>query len=299
MKEPCVSIVMLCWNRKEDVYESLQRIREIEYGALEVIVVDNGSTDGTQTMVEQEFPEARLIRMYKNLGIEAYNIGFENASGEYIVILDDDSFPAKQAIRRMVDKFQKDPQLGVVAFDVRNYFNYDEVKTMEAESGDVNTAAITKDYLMSFNGAGAGVRKDIFKEVGFYPEDFFLYNNELDVAFRILDLNYKIEFFSDVVAYHKFSPQNRASWRAPYYYTRNAFWIVWKNYPIRAAVKQTLKLIYDCLYASMEQRTNVYLKALIAAFSQSDAIRNKRKAVRADIVQRLRVPFDVFFTFYR
>ncbi|MUG72489.1 glycosyltransferase family 2 protein [Paenibacillus validus] len=299
MKEPCVSIVMLCWNRKEDVYESLQRIREIEYGALEVIVVDNGSTDGTQTMVEQEFPEARLIRMYKNLGIEAYNIGFENASGEYIVILDDDSFPAKQAIRRMVDKFQKDPQLGVVAFDVRNYFNYDEVKTMEAESGDVNTAAITKDYLMSFNGAGAGVRKDIFKEVGFYPEDFFLYNNELDVAFRILDLNYKIEFFSDVVAYHKFSPQNRASWRAPYYYTRNAFWIVWKNYPIRAAVKQTLKLIYDCLYASMEQRTNVYLKALIAAFSQSDAIRNKRKAVRSDIVQRLRVPFDVFFTFYR
>ncbi len=173
MKEPCVSIVMLCWNRKEDVYESLRRIREIEYGALEVIVVDNGSTDGTQTMVEQEFPEARLIRMYKNLGIEAYNIGFENASGEYIVILDDDSFPAKQAIRRMVDKFQKDPQLGVVAFDVRNYFNYDEVKTMEAESGDVNTAAITKDYLMSFNGAGAGVRKDIFKEVGFYPEDFF------------------------------------------------------------------------------------------------------------------------------
>lgn len=98
-----------------------------------------------------------------------------------------------------------------------------------------------------------------------------------------------------MVAYHKFSPQNRASWRAPYYYTRNAFWIVWKNYPIRAAVKQTLKLIYDCLYASMEQRTNVYLKALIAAFSQSDAIRNKRKAVRADIVQRLRVPFDVFF----
>src|SRR5690554_4798994 len=102
MNNPLVSIVILCWNRKKDMKESLNNIRKIDYTNLEVIVVDNCSTDGTVEMIEQDYPEVNLIKMYKNIGIEAYNIGFKNSLGEYIVILDDDSFPAKGAIQRMV-----------------------------------------------------------------------------------------------------------------------------------------------------------------------------------------------------
>ncbi|WP_248929432.1 glycosyltransferase family 2 protein [Paenibacillus hamazuiensis] len=299
MIEPRVSIVMLCWNRKDDVRESLERIREIEYGNLEIIVVDNGSTDGTLEMLDQQFQEVKVIRMYKNMGIEAYNIGFENASGEYMIIIDDDSFPAKDSVRLMVDKFEKDPRLGVVAFDVRNFYNYDDVSKMEENRKEVHSPIVNNDYLMAFNGAGAGVRRSVFKLAGYYPEEFFLYNNELDVSFRIFDLGYKIESFAEIVAYHKFSPKNRSSWRAPYYYTRNAFWIVWKNYPAGTAIIRTISLVYNCLFASLEQRTNVYIKACFDAFVQSNWIKNKRKAVGREIVEKLRVPFDVFFTFYR
>ncbi|HUC91994.1 MAG TPA: glycosyltransferase family 2 protein [Paenibacillus sp.] len=297
MAQPLVSVVMLCWNRKEDVRESLSRIMEIDYPSLEVIVVDNASTDGTADMVKAEFPSAKIIRMAENRGVAAYNDGFEAASGEYIVILDDDSFPGRNAIHRMVEKFEKDPRLGVVAFDVRNYEAYDQVTSDEAGSAAPSPSA--NDYLMSFNGAGAGVRKSVFRSVGYYPAEFFLYYNELDAAIKIHDAGYGIEFFADVVAYHKYSPVNRASWRAPFYHTRNAFWFLWKNYPIGMALKETIRLCYLCFYYSMEQKTTVYLKAMGTAFGQAGQISGKRRPVRKEVAARIRAPHRLIFTFYR
>ncbi|NNV07977.1 glycosyltransferase family 2 protein [Geobacillus sp. C56-T2] len=297
---PLVSIVMLAWNRKDDVRESLMHIQEIDYTPLEVIVVDNASTDGTPEMIESEFSDVRLIRMFKNIGIAAYNIGFENAKGKYIVIIDDDSFPARHAIRRMVQVFEEDERLGVVAFDVRNYYNYDEIKNeLEHTDETAEVKAVASDYLMSFNGAGVGIRKDLFKKIGYYPEEFFLYNNEMDCAFKIWDAGYRIEFYSNIVSYHKYSPKNRTSWRAPFYYTRNAFWLIWKHYPMDMALKTTLRLIYDCFYYSMEQKTTVYLKAVWSAFSEAYKLKGKRKAVNRTIAEKLRVPFNISFTFYR
>ena len=302
MNTPLVSIVTICWNRKMDVFESLSRIREIDYPNLEIIVVDNASTDGTPEMIESEFSDVRLIKMFKNTGIEAYNIGFKNARGEYIVILDDDSFPHPQALKRMVEKFEKDPRLGVVAFDVRNFYDYDEVKNeafQEIGQTMQETAATAENYLLAFNGAGAGVRRELLEKAGFYPEEFFLYWNEQDMAFRILDRGYQIKFFADVVSYHKYSPTNRSSWRAPFYYTRNAFWLIWKNYPWDLMLKYTLTMINYCLYYSLEQHTAIYLKAMFAAFAGIKKLKGKRKPVARAIAENLRIPFNVSFTFYR
>jgi GT2 family glycosyltransferase len=295
MNSPLVSIVTICWNRKQDILESLEGIYNIEYDNLEVIVVDNASTDGTQKEIETKFPEVKLLKMFKNIGIEAYNIGFENAKGEYIVILDDDSFPEKNAIKRMVSKFEEDSNLGLVAFDVRNYYNYDEVVSVN----EINEKAEAKDYFMAFNGAGAGVRKDLFKSIGYYPEEFFLYWNEQDTAFRILNKGFKITFFSDIISYHKYSPKNRSSWRAPFYYTRNAFFLVWKNYPLMMALKKTVYLIYKSIYSSLEQKTYVYIKAMLQAFININKIKGKRNPVNKLVAEKLRIPLDVSFTFFR
>ena len=301
MTPPLVSLVSICWNRKADIHESLLRIRDIDYPNLEIIVVDNASTDGTFAMIESEFPEVRLLQMPENGGIAAYNVGFKAARGEYIVILDDDSFPHRDSLRRMVRKFENDASLGVVAFDVRNFYNYDDVKTETIEETGENheTAATAKDYLLAFNGAGAGVRRKALEQAGFYPEEFFLYWNEQDTAFRILDIGYGIRFFSDVVAYHKFSPVNRDSRRAPFFYTRNAFWLIWKNYPSGMALKLTLLFMHSCFYSTLEQKTFVYLQAMLSAFLHIGKLKGKRKPVIPDIAGRLRIPFNLAFTFYR
>ncbi len=171
---PLVSIVMLAWNRKDDVRESLCHIQKIDYEPLEIIVVDNASTDGTAEMVEEEFADVRLIKIGKNIGIAAYNVGFEQAKGKYIVAIDDDSFPARHAIRRMVQVFEKDERLGAVAFDVRNYYHYDEIKNeLEDTDETEEVKAVASDYLMSFNGAGVGIRKDLFKKLDIILKNFF------------------------------------------------------------------------------------------------------------------------------
>ena len=304
MTPPLVSIVSICWNRKADICESLRRIRDIDYPNLEIIVVDNASTDGTCAAIESDYPEVRLLRMSENGGIAAYNVGFKTARGEYIVILDDDSFPHRDSLKRMVRKFENDASLGVAAFDVRNFYNYDDVKTEAVEeieeiAGNRETAATARDYLLAFNGAGAGVRSEVLRQAGYYPEEFFLYWNEQDTAFRILDMGYGIQFFSDIVAYHKFSPVNRESRRAPFFYTRNAFWLIWKNYPQGMALNLTLRLIRDCFYATAEQKTFVYLQAMLAAFTHIGKLQGKRKPVLPAIARGLRIPFNLAFTFYR
>ncbi|WP_328793886.1 glycosyltransferase family 2 protein [Heliomicrobium gestii] len=309
-----MSVVMLNWNRREDVREGLTRLQEQSYPYLEIIVVDNGSTDGSVEMIRAEFPQVRLIETGKNLGVEGYNYGFRAARGEYVLILDDDSFPAYDAIRRMVERFQADPQLGVVAFDVRSYSQFEAgqrqqpamgeaaKKAQPPSSGEKTSGAakpVGVDYYMSFNGAGAGVRRQVMEQAGYYPGEFFLYMNEMDMAFRIWDAGYRIEFFPDIIAYHKASPVNRQSWRAPFFYTRNLFWLVWKNQPLLRAWGLTLRLFYYCCYFSLEQSTMIYIKAAWAAAAGMTTILPLRKPVREEVAQKLRVPYRVNFTFYR
>ena len=291
---PKVSIVILCWNRWEEVKVSLGKIEKIEYSDRETIVVDNGSTDGSPEKIKARFPWVRLIEAGENLGVEAYNLGFDAADGEFILILDDDSYPAKESIVRMVEKFSENPKLGVCAFDVRNADDYDQV----ADDYDASTQ-VGSSYSTGFNGAGAAVRKEVFKKVGFYPGEFFLYMNEADCSLRIRDLGYEIRFFPDLIAYHKMAAKNRESWRAPFYYTRNSFWLVWKNYPTARAFKDTLSLVYLCFYHCMEQFTFIYIKALISAFWNISKISEKRFPVKQDVVNEMRIPLNLCFTFYR
>ncbi|HYH02953.1 MAG TPA: glycosyltransferase family 2 protein, partial [Bacillota bacterium] len=89
------------------------------------------------------------------------------------------------------------------------------------------------------------------------------------------------------------------SWRAPYYYTRNAFWLIWKNYPLDLVVKYTLAMINYCIYYSLEQHTLIYLKAMYAALAGIKNLKGKRKPVAREIAENLRIPFNVSFTFYR
>ncbi|WP_041313223.1 glycosyltransferase family 2 protein, partial [Heliomicrobium modesticaldum] len=152
---------------------------------------------------------------------------------------------------------------------------------------------------MSFNGAGAAVRRAVMKKVGYYPGEFFLYMNEMDMAFRIWDAGYTIRYFPDIVSYHKASPTNRQSWRAPFFYCRNLFWLVWKNQPMGRAWSLTLLLFYYCLYFSMEQKTTIYLKAAWDAVKNLGMILSLRKPVQPEVARKLRVPYRVNFTFYR
>ncbi|MBF0591063.1 MAG: glycosyltransferase family 2 protein [Nitrospirae bacterium] len=304
MDEPLVSVVMLCYNRREDAREGLQRLTTQSYKNLDIVVVDNCSSDSTAEMVQQDYPDVTLIRMPKNVGVDAYNEGFRRSRGQYVIILDDDSFPSDGSIKRMVEKFRDNPTLGIVAFDVRDYAQYNNVcpettptKTATDQKSPPSSGADA--YIMSFNGAGAGVRREILDRLGGYPSEFFLYANELDLAFRVWDSGYRIEFFPDVVAYHKTSAVNRLSERAPFYYTRNTFWLTWKHYPFDMMLRANVLLMYYVFYHTLEQSTTVYLRAFADAISNLRQVRKRRKPVKREIASKMRVPLKLPFTMYR
>jgi hypothetical protein len=296
---------MVCYNRRDDVREGLSRLAAQSYKEIEVIAVDNASTDGTRDMIREKFPTVRVIEIPVNAGVAAYNAGFRAARGKYVLILDDDSFPAKDAVGRMVEKFEQDQLLGVVAFDVRDVSTIGA--TMEGDNGgdmppginsDCAGCEKSTDYIMSFHGAGAGVRRNVIEQVGGYPEEFFLYFNETDMALRIWDAGYTIKSFPEVVAYHKSSRANRTSERAPFYYTRNLLWLIWKNYPASMAASATFKILYYVFYFTFDQRTTVYLRALVNAVLNADTALVRRKPVGRDTAGRMRIHLKSAFTMY-
>ncbi|MCP4151553.1 MAG: glycosyltransferase family 2 protein, partial [bacterium] len=255
--------------------EGLTRIHDREYDDFEVIVAENASKDGSLEMLKSEFPTVKVVELTKNIGVAAVNRAIDVAEGDYVLILDDDSFPADGAIKKMVAVFEKEANIGVVAFDVRNYEKYDEMATTPPlpPNSDLKDK---KKYLMGFNGAGGGIRKSSLDKVGGYAEEFFLYWNETDLAIRVLNEGFSIVEFPDIISYHKYSPINRDSARGPYYYTRNLYWVIWKYFPLRKICSITPRLFFYSFYYGMEQGTWVYLKATFNAIFCSRKIWKKR-----------------------
>jgi GT2 family glycosyltransferase len=281
-----VSITILSYNRKDDLRETITNVLKSKLNGiiLEIIVSDNASNDGTVTMIENEFPNIILIKSDKNEGVKGYNAAFNIASGKYILILDDDSFPEINSIQRMVEEFEKDDKTGIIAFDVRNYYDYKDI------SENISSSLMGKNkpkYLMGFNGAGAGFRKSLFDKIGGYPEEFFLYWNEMDLAIRVLNSSYKIVEFSDIISFHKYAPSNRTSTRGPFYYTRNLYWIYWKYFPFQQSLFKTIRLIFYSILHSFEQNTFIYIKASLSAFLNIKKI--KRYKIKKNILQKIRI----------
>lgn len=289
-----VSVAILSFNRKSDLKESITEIfrSNLNNIELEIVVADNGSTDGTVEMIKTNFPEVKIIELENNEGVKGYNAAFKLATGKYILILDDDSFPQVNSIQRMVDEFEKDKKIGIVAFDVRNYYNYNDI----SDSGNIGSTE-EKKYLMGFNGAGAGYRKDLFNEIGGYPEEFFLYWNEMDLAIRVLNHGYKIVEFPDIISYHKFAPTNRTSTRGPFYYTRNLYWIIWKYFPLHKLFLLTVNLIYKSIFHSFEQNTFIYIKATISAFKNINKISSKK--IDPWILKNIRISAKLAFIIFK
>jgi len=290
-----VSVVILTWNRKDDLLETVAELKESTYAPIEIIVVDNGSNDGTQEAINEKFPQVNFVRLEKNVGIAGYNIGMKKARGEYVVLLDSDSFPDESAIERMVKIFESDSKVGAVAFDVHNLI----VESRESGVGSQKSLDLFKcKDVYGYNGAGVGIRKECLEKAGYLFEPYFLYFNEQDHAFRILQAGYKIKFHPEIIAYHKTSTTSRVSSSAPYFYTRNLLWMIWRFYPIRYAFIATISLFFYASLSTIQQRTSIYMKAILDAIFGFSMVLSNRFVVDRNIIKNVRIPIRWAFTAY-
>ena len=286
--EPLVSVVITTWNRREDLKGTLLQLKDQRYSNLEIIVVDNNSTDGTRELIEEHFPEVRGISLPENVGIEGTNLGMREAKGKYILLLDNDSSPKEDAIAKMVAAFERDPKIGIIAFNVRGLdFQNPEPRTQNPEPA------------YGFSGGGAGIRRTILEEVGYFPGEFFLYLCEQDLSIRVLNGGYEIVHYPDIIAHHRTSGISRKRRQVAYYYTRNLFWLFLKYYPVDRLYAKIIGFIYMAFYSSLEQGTLVYLKALLDALWGSGKIIRSRVKIKEEVLRRVRIPPRLVFTHYR
>ncbi|MCK5718771.1 MAG: glycosyltransferase family 2 protein [Thiomargarita sp.] len=260
---PKLSIVFLNYNRLTETRYTLSQISKLldNRQDIEVIAVDNGSTDGTSSFLKQQTDWVNTIFLTHNTGIAGYNAGFKQAKGDYILVLDDDSHPVDNTtIERIIQCLDTRLDVGVVAC---------RIETTKGQQ--INTWHLPKHdepgVSMAFVGCGFAIRRDLFEKIGWYPADFFLYQNEMEVAIRVMHHQYKIYYDPCCRVVHRESPKGRTSWRQVYYPTRNTIWLIRRYFPFPiASYLIASRLFFGFIRASQSLELNWYYRAVIDAF---------------------------------
>ncbi len=252
---PFVSIVILNYKRRDTLIKVLESSLRQNYPLLEVIVVDNGSGDGTVEFLEENYPDVRTVALEKNIGCAGRNKGIEAARGDVVVTIDNDVyFDSADEVVKIVRFFDRHPDAACVSFKVHNPYTGGLHARDWCHPRDYREYS-EKEFETYYIPEGASAfRKEALDEVGGYYEPLFIGCEGYDLALRMIDRGYKIMYTPDVLVWHSMEPETRESWRPYYYYTRNYFWIAWKDYRFFSGLRYIVPKISMMLYFSVRTK---------------------------------------------
>lgn len=241
---PTASIVIPHLNGKHHLDDCFHSLREQTFTDFETILVDNGSTDGTQAYVREQYPEVRLIELGHNTGFTgACNAGWRAANGRFIILLNNDTEVVPGWLAAIIDAFQRHPEVGIIAcrmmlFDQRDHFHTaGDYYRLDGIPG--NRGIWQKDegqydveqYVFSGCGGGAAYRQAMLDTIGFLDDDFFFSCEDVDLGWRAQLAGWKTLYVPTAVIYHKLKASAGTGPISSYHDGRNFFYILWKNYP--------------------------------------------------------------------
>ena len=211
-----LSIIIVNWNTKELLRDCLHSVFEQTCGLnFEVLVVDNGSSDGSQDMVHKEFPDVTLIKSSENLGFaKANNLGLKMAKGDHLLLLNSDTVIQENAFGNMVDFLKREARAGIVGPILLNQDN-----TRQLSAGHFYSLFYTflslflpEKYLRYsyrntrqvdwVSGACFLFKREILEKVGELDDKFFMYVEEMEYCYRTRKAGFHTYFFSKAKVYH-------------------------------------------------------------------------------------------------
>ena len=295
------SIIIPHWNGRQHLDVCLSALRRQTCQAFETIVVDNGSTDGSQAYIRNNFPEVRLVELGQNRGFTgACNAGYDLAEGKYILLLNNDTEAEPGWVEANVQTFKSHPQVGIVAskmllFDRRDHFHtagdYYRLDGLpgnrgvwQADQGQYDR----EEFVFSACGGAAAYRRAMVEEIGFLDDDFFFSCEDVDLAWRAQLAGWQVLYVPAAVVYHKL----KASGGGPtssYFDGRNSLYLIWKNYPgslLRrhwpAILRAQAGISWQALHAWRGAASRARLRGQLAGLLGFLKMRPKRRLIQAE-----------------
>jgi hypothetical protein len=241
-----VSAVIVNFNGRGFVEEAVESLLDQDLPGIEVIVVDNGSSDGSDAALERRFAgRVRLLRTGRNLGFGGgNNVGIRVARGRHLVLLNSDAVAAPGFVRRLVSAAEADPRIGMVAAKVLDYSRRDVLDTvghllypdglnrgrgrLETDRGQYDEC---REALFPSGAAGL-YRSEMLEAVGLFDESFFLYGEDCDLGLRGRLAGWRCAFAPRAVAYHRYSMSAGAySSLKAFFVERNRVFVLLKLFP--------------------------------------------------------------------
>lgn len=298
MKCPLFSIIIVSLNGRDRIQMPLDSLRQCELFGGEIILVDNGSTDGLSKFVRKNYPEVRIVRSPKNLGFAGgNNLGIMNAKGEILVLLNDDTEPEPDWLVPFEKAFREDTELGIAGCKLI----YPDKKTIQHLGGYMEPNGLSKhvsygdevdkgedcrsfevDYV---TGAAFAIRRKMMKKVGILDPGFWpIYFEETDYCERAKKAGWKIKIFPEsVVVHYESQTTDRYSPRFLRLYHRNRWRFLIKNRTgkeLLKAIRAELRwIVTNRLWDQFLPLTHAYAWAVIQykeARLQSQSERGRR-----------------------
>lgn len=230
MTKPLVTIQILNWNRKLETCRAIESALNQSYTNVEVVVVDNGSDDGSVEHIANKYPNLLIVPLDRNFGCPGgRNRGIEFCQGEFIFYLDNDGVLHQDAVKNALTVFAENPSIAVVTGVVKTFEKISEIDTAcDLENSIYETSA--------FDGGISMHRASIYKKTGFFPDDYFYGGEETFMSYRILDANLSVFYSSNVLLWHKRSSLARNRKKELLSIWTNSLVTSYQLYPLEYAV---------------------------------------------------------------
>jgi GT2 family glycosyltransferase len=212
---PSVSIVIATTRGGADLEACLRSLEAERYPKLDMIVIDNGSTDPGLARLPDRFASVRVLRNELNLGfVGANNQGIEGSTGELVLLLNDDTVVEPQAVETLVRTLLDHPSWAAAqaklvrmddqsVLDTAGSFLTSTGFLVHRGSGEPAAEFSESDEIFAAKGAALLIRRDALREVGVFDPDFFAYFEETDLCWRLWLAGWELGFAADAQVRHK------------------------------------------------------------------------------------------------
>jgi GT2 family glycosyltransferase len=212
---PLVSVIVLNYNGKDVLEECIKSILNSNYSRVEVIVIDNGSTDESYMIAKKYEPQVKLIKSPHNLGYSAgNNLGIRVAKGKYIFLVNNDAIIHSDCIYELVKIASSDPRIGILGCKVY----YRGTRIIQHAGGKLNLSATAPPHIRVFeedhgqydevsdvdyvSGVAMMIKREVVDKIGLLNEHYFSYWEDVDYCFRAKKAGFRVVYVPKAIVEH-------------------------------------------------------------------------------------------------